>query len=378
MEKGGIHIVSFDIPAPPNYGGVIDVFYKAKALAEIGHEIHLHCFEYGRKRQDELLSFCKSVTYYQRKPFWSSIFSIKPYIVHSRESKQLLQNLQKDTLPILFEGIHTSGFVRHSYLKSRIKALRTHNVEHLYYWNLAKTENTLWKKWYYLYEGLKLKMYESQNLETNSIISISNSDSEYFAKYNQNVTTVLPFHSVTKPANKHGKGNYILYHGNLEVKENLLAIKMLCEKVFPELPNLAIIVAGKNPDKHTIQLLSKFHNIVLVANPTDEKLTELIENAHLHLLPTFQNTGIKLKLIHSLFKGRFCLANSMMVTEPILVDACEIEDDLSKWPAIINKLFKQEFTAEQVKSRTQLFNCYFDNRINAEKLSRLMMNIPTN
>lgn len=374
MEREGIHIVSFDIPAPPNYGGVIDVFYKAKALAEIGHEIHLHCFEYGRERHDELLSFCKSVTYYKRKPFWSSIFSTKPYITNSRKNKHLLQNLQKDTLPILFEGIHTSGFVKHSSLKKRIKALRTYNIEHLYYWNLAKAENTLWKKWYYLYEGLKLRMYESQTLETDAIFSISSNDAKYFSKYNQNISTIFPFHSVIQPTHKDGKGSYILYHGNLEVKENQFALKVLCEKVFPELPNLTIVVAGKNPDQFTVKLLSKFHNVELITNPTDEKLTELIENAHLHLLPTFQDTGIKLKLIHSLFKGRFCLANSMMVTEPVLADVCEIEDDLSKWPDIIKRIFEQEFTSEQVKSRIELFNCYFDNRKNAEKLSRLIMN----
>ena len=31
-----LHIISFDIPWPPNYGGVIDVFYKIKTLSEAG------------------------------------------------------------------------------------------------------------------------------------------------------------------------------------------------------------------------------------------------------------------------------------------------------------------------------------------------------
>ena len=44
-----LHIISFDIPWPANYGGVIDVFYKAKALSEKGVKVHLHCFQYGRK-----------------------------------------------------------------------------------------------------------------------------------------------------------------------------------------------------------------------------------------------------------------------------------------------------------------------------------------
>ena len=45
-----IHIVTFDIPYPVNYGGVIDVFYKIKALKEAGIKIHLHCFYHKRKK----------------------------------------------------------------------------------------------------------------------------------------------------------------------------------------------------------------------------------------------------------------------------------------------------------------------------------------
>ena len=44
-----LHIVSFDVPWPANYGGVIDVFYKVKALSAKGIRIHLHAFEYGRE-----------------------------------------------------------------------------------------------------------------------------------------------------------------------------------------------------------------------------------------------------------------------------------------------------------------------------------------
>ena len=53
MDKN-LHVISFDIPWPVNYGGVIDVFYKITALAGLGVKIHLHCFEYGRKESKEL------------------------------------------------------------------------------------------------------------------------------------------------------------------------------------------------------------------------------------------------------------------------------------------------------------------------------------
>ena len=46
MPDKHLHIISFDIPYPPNYGGVIDVYYKIRTLHKLGIKIHLHCFEY--------------------------------------------------------------------------------------------------------------------------------------------------------------------------------------------------------------------------------------------------------------------------------------------------------------------------------------------
>lgn len=62
-----LHLVSFDIPYPTNYGGVIDVFFKIKELYKAGIKVHLHSFEYGREHAEELEKWCYSVDYYPRK-----------------------------------------------------------------------------------------------------------------------------------------------------------------------------------------------------------------------------------------------------------------------------------------------------------------------
>ena len=62
-----LHIVCLDIPYPADYGGVFDLFYKITALHKHGIKIHLHCFEYGRGKQDELNKYCEEVNYYKRK-----------------------------------------------------------------------------------------------------------------------------------------------------------------------------------------------------------------------------------------------------------------------------------------------------------------------
>ena len=84
-----LHIVSFDIPFPADYGGVIDVFYKIKALHELGVVITLHCFEYGeRQPQKELENYCKNVFYYKRTRSILDLLSSQPFIVKSRENKE--------------------------------------------------------------------------------------------------------------------------------------------------------------------------------------------------------------------------------------------------------------------------------------------------
>ena len=146
ISKNQLHIVSFDVPYPPNYGGVIDVFYKIKTFKEKGIHVHLHCFEYGRGEQPELLKYCESVTYYKRNMSPLGVFSKVPFIVKSRISKELKSNLLSNSFPILFEGLHTCYLLKDKELKNRVKIFRESNIEHEYYGHLAKSEKNILKE----------------------------------------------------------------------------------------------------------------------------------------------------------------------------------------------------------------------------------------
>ena len=111
MSDKHLHIVAFSIPYPANYGGVIDVYYKLKALHAAGIKIHLHCYQYDRPETTELDKYCESVNYYPRKTGLSAQISIKPYIVESRQSDSLLKNLLSYKYPILFEGLHSCFYL---------------------------------------------------------------------------------------------------------------------------------------------------------------------------------------------------------------------------------------------------------------------------
>ncbi len=157
----GIHIISFDVPYPPNYGGVIDVFFKVRALHAKGVKVHLHCFQYGREGANVLTKYCESVKYYPRNVAKSQLFMKQPYIVISRDSERLVTDLLNDDYPILFEGIHTCNALIDPRLADRFKIVRTHNIEHDYYTNLAKVESNIFKRYYFYNEASKLETFES-------------------------------------------------------------------------------------------------------------------------------------------------------------------------------------------------------------------------
>ena len=141
-----LHIIAFDVPFPPDYGGVIDIFYKLKALQEEGIKITLHCFEYGRGKKNELDNYCEKIFYYKRKASKHLLLDSLPYIVASRKSEELVSNLTKDNSPILFEGLHCCFHLSDKRLKTRKKIVRMHNIEHTYYSNLAKVEKKFSEK----------------------------------------------------------------------------------------------------------------------------------------------------------------------------------------------------------------------------------------
>ena len=107
-----IHIVCLDAPAPPDYGGVIDIFYKVKAMAESGWKVQLHYFNYKKGRSAAgLEQFCHSIQAYERNSFLNSLPIITPYIIASRVNQLLVERLNADTSPILLEGLHCAGLI---------------------------------------------------------------------------------------------------------------------------------------------------------------------------------------------------------------------------------------------------------------------------
>ncbi len=364
-----IHIIAHETPWPADHGGLMDISFKLKSLHQAGIQIHLHIFSKNKRQEPILHQWCKQVYYYKRSFFNWIIHPNLPYIVASRINKALQIRLEQDNYPILCEGTHTSFYISLNEMINRKMALRLHNIEYVYYRELAKCENNLLKKCYYRIESYLLKKYEKKIFSKAPLLSVSNKDTKFIQNNfpNAEISFLPVFLPWTEIKSETGKGNYCLYHGNLSVSENVEAATWLLEKVFSSL-DIPFVIAGLNPPKKLIELAHKQKHTCLVANPSEFEMEDMIRKAHLHLIPSFNQTGIKLKLLHVMYSGRFCLTNKTCIEGSGLEKACIVFSDARQCNELIREFYDRDFTEEDISFRKEILGNNYDNKLSAEKI----------
>ena len=370
MEKQ-VHIISFDVPWPVDYGGVVDVFYTIKLLQAAGIRIHLHCFEYGRGTQPELESLCQSVHYYPRLSGHKCISHQLPYIVASRSNAELLDNLLKDDHPILVQGIHCTYLLNDERFDGRKIVIRLHNTEYTYYEQLYKSTSviSLFKKLYYQHESKMLRHYEKQIIGKALFLSMAEQDVERYKRelHAENIAYLPPLVPFSEVKGTEGVGCFCLYHGNLSVSENEKAAAWLAQEVFNDL-RIPLIIAGKNPSKKLERIAQQYKQTCIVANPSEQELQDMISKAQINVIPSFNCTGIKLKLLNALFNGRHCVVNEATVHRTGLEAACHIGNNAVAFKSLISQLYHQPFAEEEIRLRNRLLPGDFDNERNVQRL----------
>ena len=370
MPVKHLHVIAFNVPYPADYGGVIDIYFKLRALKQLGVQIILHCYKYGRQSSKELEELCSEVHYYNRDSGFLYALSKVPYIVATRNANTMPKNILKDEYPVLFEGLHCTSQLKKYAGAGKRCLVRAHNIEHNYYRALSKSENRLYDKLFLFTESIKLRSYEKILKEADYILGISEPDTQYFdEKYGHSIL-VPAFHRFDEITIKPGLGEYILFHGNLGVAENSDVFLRIAGNVLSKITH-RVIVAGKAPSKSFVRRLSAWPNIEVVANPSDREMDQLIGDAQINLLYTAQSTGIKLKLLHALFGGRHCLVNTEMISHTGLEPLCRLADEPKEMIAQIEELINLPFTASQIREREKALQNY-SNRAGAEKILGLL------
>lgn len=370
-----LHLVAFDIPFPANYGGVIDIYYKLEALHKEGIKVILHCYQYRKKESPKLNKVCHQVHYYPRKTFKNPFYGKLPYIVNSRNSSELLSNLLKDNAPILFEGLHCTYYLDHPALASRYKIVRMHNIEHHYYRHLERAEHKYFKKYFFRLEADKLKKHQQILKHADLIAAISPNDTKYLSKRFAGVSYIPAFHPNQEPSYSGEKGDFVLYHGNLGVAENYEAAIKLTKEVFSKL-TIRCVIAGNNAPHELQQLVELYPNVELVTGVSTEHIHDLIKDAHINVLYTDQDTGIKLKLLNALYRGKHVLVNPLISNNTGLEDLCTVKENLTDFKPSIERIMTESFSYTTYESRLDVLEDIFSNSSNIRKLLHDMQSFP--
>lgn len=373
MEAKHLHIVMHEVPYPADFGGVVDLFHKLVWLHKNDVKIHLHCFVHKRPAQDKLLEYCTSVTYYKRKIGLSGFSFRLPYIVSSRISRELIDNLSKDNYPILIEGVHCAYPLYIDALKGRTVILRLHNVEFEYYRHLAKFEHNPFKKIYFNLESKLLRRFESNIASKAAIACVSEHDEKVYRQTfgSKDICFIPVFTPFSEVTAAEGKGCYCLYHGNLSVNENEKACEWLLKNVFKNCDR-HFVIAGKNPSKRLEKLAHAQLNTCIVANPSDKEMQDMIAKAHIHILPSMNNTGVKLKLLNALYSGKHCIVNQAGVAGSGLESLCHTAEKPADYCTIIKLLYEQPFTQACIDERNALLKSLYSNENNAKAFMKLI------
>ena len=369
MAAPDLHIISFAVPYPARYGGAIDVYNRIKALHDEGVRIKLHCFVYGPFSPHNALREISAETHYYPRISWPALLATgTPYIVASRKNPMLLENLNKDNSPILFEGVHTTGYFGE--LANRKKILRAHNIEHQYYSHLAKDS----QRFQYLFferESLALEKYETSLAKSfDHVFTISKHDLEWYSTHGAQCDFLPAFHGIFKEEILPGKGSYILYQGDLSIESNQKAVLEVLKTNGAE--KYSWVIAGRSGERGFEEKLKKFTNLRREQDVSEDKMITLIKDAHIVIVHSRHPSGMKVKIFPALYYGRFIACNENSLTHTGIDAAFHCYHRNEEINEVLEKLWNEEFTEAHRQQRANALTSLPDDKSKAQAIIRYL------
>lgn len=256
--------------------------------------------------------------------------------VDSRMAEEIIECYKNKHIDyILLDHIGMTSY--YSYLSKRIPGVRfiysSQNVESL---NIeASLKNGNRNKRFWQIRALLHKHQEKKILRKVSIVlSVSSKDTSYFVK---EMGIKTPIHSV-KPSydfkevwdleNVKNFRKRLLIVGSMNWYPNVLGTVKFVEESFSKLlekdPDYRLYIVGKNPCQEILQLAGRYPQITVTGFVEDIDL--YYKTCDLAIIPVYEGTGLKIKLIEAAGKGipiittRFSAKDYMIDDEVFLAD----------------------------------------------------------
>lgn len=315
--------VTYDFPYPLNSGGKSRAYNLIKFGQAKNTEVYLLSFVRGRhttsyNKELEAIGVKKIWTYTRKKTKNPKVL-LKTAITSSSIFKNLYYNwsFERKMLRIIAdekidivhdESFYTSFFITPRVRKTGVKQIfGTENIEHMLYFDFAKTKPAIFKKLYMVQVERVRREEERAYKDSDHILSVTSEEKQFIEKKTKTPISVIPNGIDAKHfAYKYNKENKkkLLFVGNFAYFPNIDAMDYFYKNIFQNIPDATLTVVGKNQNKLPFLIRdSRVTNIEYV-----EDLRQAYYDADIFVFPVRFGGGTNFKVLEAASCGTPILA----------------------------------------------------------------------
>ncbi len=314
-------------PYPLKDGESIAITYLAKALAELGHEVHLlamntskHFFDCAQLPADfNHYTSIRTVEIDNRiKPldaffnlFGSDSYHVSRFVQPDFRAalKKLLRQHQFDV--VILETVYLAPYVEQIRKQSTAKVImRAHNVEHEIWERLADKASLL-KRFYLTRITPRLRNFEVECMNSYDLMAgITERDVQTFKSLGIKIPTItLPVGLDTRAymadQESYEKPLTIGFIGSLDWMPNIEGLKWFLDEVWlplllPHHPTLQLHIAGRN----TPDWLRTNESMGIYVHGEVDDAAEFIKRHTVMVVPLLSGGGMRVKILEALALSR--------------------------------------------------------------------------
>jgi glycosyltransferase involved in cell wall biosynthesis len=328
--KKNILFLTTQLPFPPHSGGIIKSFRTLKHIAK-NNEVDVACL-LKSDNKDNIQDLRNEVTFnnlitHEIDIKRNAINIIKAnlqlmpisfYRNYSKNLAHLLENKWKKYDIIFVDHVEMFQYIPKAYFEKTI--LHQHNAEFLMWQRAAEIEKNPLKKLILYIQACLIKKQEKQYCNAAKCILASPNDEEKLKNIGvQNTNFYTTFHLgddslIDAPALKYNIGNQnLLYIGTLTWEANIDGLLWFFDEIWKPLlaqnSNITFTIIGKNPDKRIIEKVKNESQVLLKGFVED--VEPYFKNANCFVVPLRFGSGIKVKVISTMYRGLPCVTTSI-------------------------------------------------------------------
>lgn len=318
-------------PYPPVDGGTLAMNSITQGLLAAGCEVRVLsiCSDKHPVRKDRMTQEYCDATRFEAvyvdlgiHPLDAAVALLcgDSYHVKRFESKDFAARLREVLQEETFDIIHVESLFLTPYLpliRKYSKApvlLRAHNVEHLIWQRIAKSERNPFRRWYLKKLALALRAYECEHLNAyDGVVSITDNDARLLREMGcRKPIVAIPFGiSPESLENVEVEPNSLFHLGSMDWMPNLEGIQWFLDNVWPKvheaMPQLTLYLAGRKMPDDLMRL--DMEGVKVVGEVPDAMY--FIATKQINVVPLLSGSGIRVKIIEAMSAGKTVIATTI-------------------------------------------------------------------